>query len=270
MSEDPDDPQRRLTDLLDVEQVGRDSFRGSTGEGGWRLFGGQVASQALRAAAATVRADHHVNSLRAYYLRPGLYGPPVTFTVDRIRDGRSFTTRRVVADQGGEAILNLDASFHAQEPGPESHPPSPVPRVHPPERAAPQLRRPPWMRRRPVEMRHVDGPTPTARTVWVKAAHGLPDDPVLHACLVTYVTDMGPVGVVSASVGEAPGTLMMASLDHCLWFHRPVRADDWLLYVLDAVKAGQGRGLAWGSVWTRSGDLAATVAQEVLARPRDP
>ena len=262
------DPLARLLDLLDLEPAGEDRFRGRTGGegGGLRLFGGHVAAQALRAAASTVRPDHGVSSLRAYFLRPGRFGPPIDLDVERVRDGRSFTTRRVAARQAGETVLTLEATFHRAEPGDEHQPPSPVPAVGPPERGAPPDG-PAWMRRRPVDLRVVESPDPAERTVWMRVPGPVPDDPVLHACLITYLSDMGPAGVVRSSVASPPGTTMSVSLDHCLWFHRPARADEWLLYQLQPRSTSAARGLAAGSVWTRTGQLAVTLVQEVLIRP---
>ena len=265
----------RVAGLFELERVGDATFRaptGRTGAGrfpGMRLFGGQIASQALAAAARTVEVDHAVNSLHAYFLRGGRYGVPVDYVVDRIRDGASFTTRRVVALQEGEAILNLDASFHRDEPGEEHQPASPVDLVAPPEASEPP-EEPPWMRGRPVDMRWVESPTPGVRSVWLRVPARLADDPTTHACLLTFVSDMGPVSVVGAALGTPRGQRMMASLDHCMWFHHPARADEWVLYQLEAVATARARGVARGSIWTRDGRLAVTLVQEVLARPVDP
>jgi acyl-CoA thioesterase II len=264
-----DDPLTVLLDLLEVERVERNSFIGQTPEEGDRpVFGGQVAAQALRAAAATAEAEHHVNSLHAYFLRPGRHGVPITYEVDRIRDGASFTTRRVTALQNGEAILNLDASFHRDEPGDEHGPEPPVDKVDPPEAGeVPEL--PPWARLRPIEMRRVSPASSKARAMWVRAPGTLPtDDPSLHACVLTYLSDMGPVGVVAGWWDGRPReALMTASLDHCMWFHRRIRADEWMLYELERVASANARGVAWGSIWTSSGQLAVSLAQEALVRP---
>jgi acyl-CoA thioesterase II len=282
-----DDVSARVDALFALDAVGVDTFRtvparpegpfggGSRrpwargGGGSARLFGGQVASQALMAAVCTVEADHHVNSLHAYFLRPGRYGVPIDYVVDRIRDGSSFTTRRVVARQGGDAILNLDASFHRDEPGEEHTPPSPVPTAGVPEEAD-DPPDPPWGRGRPVEVRHVRDAPPGVRSVWVRVPGKLPDDPGLHACMLTFLSDMGPVGVVSGTLATPRGSRMMASLDHCMWFHHPARADEWLLYQLEAVATARARGVARGTLWTQGGLLVASLVQEVLARPRDP
>jgi acyl-CoA thioesterase-2 len=265
----------RVVGLFGLEQVDDDTYRAPTtsiGPGrfaGARLFGGQIASQALRAAANSVEVDHAVNSLHAYFLRPGRYGVPVDYVVDRIRDGSSFTTRRVVALQEGTAILNLDASFHREEPGAEHQPPSPVGLVDPPELGEPP-ENPPWMRGRPIETRWVESPEGAPRTVWVRVPTRLPDDPTMHSCLITFLSDMGPAGVVGGSIDAPRERRMMASLDHCMWFHHPARADEWLLYQLEAVATARARGVARGSIWTRDGRLVVSLVQEVLARPADP
>jgi acyl-CoA thioesterase-2 len=282
---DPAEPVRYLLSTLDLEPRGDDRFEGRSGEGGTRIFGGLVAAQALRAAQATVAAGHRVNSLHSYFLRPGRYGTPITYAVDRIRDGSSFSTRRVVAlqsDEGGaepRAIFNLEASFHREEPGEEYQAPSLVPRAAPPADAAPYTfdgqRGGP--QRRPFEVRDADlgvEPEP-ARAVWIRTGGPLPDDAGLHACVITFLSDMGPVMAVRRRLASSNGRNwplggwmgMTASLDHCLWFHRPARADEWLLYRLDAVAAAGARGVAQGEIWTHDGHLAVSVMQEALVRP---
>jgi len=273
---DPADPDvNKLLTLLTLEPIDRDIFRSPhPGEGMGRLFGGQVASQALRAAQRTVESDHHVNSLHAYFLRPGRFGLPVTFVVDRIRDGSSFTTRRVVAQQDGEAILNLDASFHIDEDGDEFESPSNIDLVPTPEElerdvdhVAPH--------RRVVDHREIEPPpAASTRAMWIRTVGHLPDDPDLHACVLTYMSDSGPVSAARRAIGRGGrwggggGDLMTASLDHTLWFHRRARADEWLLYDLQAIACGHARGLTRGAMWTRDGHLAVSVAQEALLRPR--
>jgi acyl-CoA thioesterase-2 len=269
------DPPPTFVDLLDLEVIDRNLFRAPNhGEGGYRLFGGQVASQALRAAATTVDPEQHVHSLHAYFLRPGRPGVPIILSVDRIRDGRSFTTRRVVATQDGEAILNLDASFHTLEEGPEYEPPCPVPRAPGPDGLGTDDR---WRlaHHRVLDTRSVtlDDEGPQERARWVRLVESLPDDPVVHACAITYFSDTGPLGAARRAVGstEAPGSqsaLMTASLDHCVWFHRPARADEFLLYRLEPLIVGRARGLSRGEIWTAGGYLAASVTQEGLLRPR--
>jgi len=267
----------RVRALFDLHPVDVDTYRhvphrpaGGRFMGPGRLFGGQIASQALYAAAGTVKAEHRVNSLHAYFLRPGRYDVPVDYAVDRIRDGSSFTTRRVVALQEGDAILNLDASFHVDEPGEEHQPTSPAERAGAPEEGG-EAPEPPWGRMgRPVERRAARSASPGGRSVWVRVPTRLADDPVLHACMITFLSDMGPVGVVSGSLTLPREARMMASLDHCMWFHHPARADEWLLYELEPVATARARGVARGTLWTREGVLAASLVQEVLARPRDP
>lgn len=257
----------RLLDRLDLEQRGPDSFRHanpSRWRGGGRLFGGQVASQALRAASNTVGSGLHVHSLHSYFLRPGKVGVPIVLGVDRIRDGRSFATRRVVAVQDEEPIFELSASFHVEEPGYDVQIPLPVeapdPASLPSGRSGHDA-----SHHRPFDIREF-GPLPgSTRSIWVRVAGRLPDDPATHACVLTYLSDMGPVGAARRAGPEGP--TMRASLDHVLWFHRPVRADDWLLYDLQAVSLSGARGLARGLVHGRDGRLAMTVGQESLLRP---
>lgn len=269
-----DRPVDGLLRILELERIDRDIFRNTNpGNEGGRIFGGQVASLALRAAAATVtvQPEQRVHSLHAYFLRPGRYGTPITCVVDRIRDGTSFTTRRVVCLQDGEAILNLDASFHKEEPGGDFELPFPawVSRDQSPD-DLPREARPAWRSgNRPVDTRAVDPPPSSraARAVWMRAMDRLPDDPVVHACAITYLSDMGPTRAVRRRVGQEGPSSMSASLDHCVWFHRSVRADEWLFYELETVAAGGARGVARGSVWTRDGRLVVSVTQEALVRP---
>jgi len=275
-----------LVDLLDLEPIEVNLFRGvSPDDDRQRVFGGQVAGQALVAAGRTVERGA-VNSLHAYFLRPGDPAVPIVYEVDRIRDGRSFTTRRVVAIQHGRAIFNLSASFHVDEPGPEHQ--VPMPEVPEPdslptfeERMAPYRERlGPWYDRpRPIDIRYVggnpldrrpDGPGSTSGQVWLRADGTLPDEPLLHACVVAYASDLTLLDTTLAphglSIWSAPG-VMLASLDHAMWFHRPFRADEWLLYDQDSPVASGARGFARGSIFTRDGRLAISVVQEGLVRP---
>jgi acyl-CoA thioesterase II len=273
-----------LVDLLDLEPIEVNLFRGvSPDDDRQRVFGGQVAGQALVAAGRTV-SQGTVHSLHAYFLRPGDPAVPIVYDVDRIRDGRSFTTRRVVAIQHGQAIFNLSASFHVAEPGPEHQ--RPMPDVPEPEslptfaeRMAPYRDRlGPWYDRpRPIDIRHVGknplerppGVAPTGQ-VWLRADGRLAHDPLLHACVVAYASDLTLLDTTLAphglSIWSAPG-MMLASLDHAMWFHRPFRADDWLLYDQDSPVACGARGFARGSIYTRAGQLAVSVVQEGLVRP---
>jgi acyl-CoA thioesterase-2 len=277
------DALEELVALLDLEPLEANLFRGvSWKDDRPRVFGGQVAGQALVAAGRTVEGKS-VHSLHAYFLRPGDPTVPIIYEVDRIRDGKSFTTRRVVAIQHGEAIFNLQASFHVAEEGLDHQ--APMPEAPPPESlpSAEELQPPPvegrlW-RELPVDMRYVDGPpwerpaSPGARQlVWIRANGELPDDPLLHACVVAYASDYSLLGSALVPHGRThfDETIMMASLDHAMWFHRPFRADEWLLYSQASPSASGGRGLAYGGIFRRDGTLAVSVVQEGLIRPVDP
>lgn len=278
-----------LVALLDLERIEEDIFRGrSPDEDRQRVFGGQVAGQALVAAGRTVEAGA-VHSLHAYFLRPGDPAVPILYEVDRIRDGRSFTTRRVVAIQHGRAIFNMSASFHLTEPGIEHQSPMPDgvgrPEDLPPveallaaaagRRAAATA----WAERpRPIDVRHVDVPPwflrtgehPPRQRLWIRADGQLPDDPLLHACVVAYASDMSLLDTALLPHGltwDDP-RLRGASLDHAMWFHRPFAADSWLLYEQDSPTAAAGRGFARGTIHTADGRLVASVAQEGLLRVR--
>ncbi len=269
--------------LLDLEPIEVNHFRGSSPDTSLqRVFGGQVAGQALVAAARTVSADRTVHSLHAYFLRPGDPKVPILYEVDRTRDGRSFTTRRVVAIQHGRPIFNLAASFHVHEDG-FAHQ-VPMPDVPPPESLpdwktqwAPvaDLVGDRWERPRAIDLRYVSGlphlrpGTSTMRQqVWLRAAGTLPDDQVLHTCLLTYASDLTVLDTALLPHGTSSldETVQLASLDHAMWFHQPFRADDWLLYDQETTAASGGRGLARGSVFRRDGVLVASVVQEGLIR----
>jgi len=271
-----------LVDLLDLEPIEVNIFRGrSPDEKRQRVFGGQVAGQALVAAGRTV-ARGTVHSLHAYFLRAGDPAVPILYEVDRIRDGRSFTTRRVVAIQHGRAIFNLSASFHVTEEGLDHQ--LAMPSVADPETLPTfQERMAPWKERlgdwytqpRPIDTRYVEplpdrslGSRPPRQQVWMRADGGLPDNPLLHACVVAYASDMTLLDsiLLPHGVSWGDGVVMMASLDHAMWFHRPFRADDWLLYDQESPSAFGARGLARGSIFTRSGTLVVSVAQEGLVR----
>jgi len=276
-----------LVGLLDLEPIEVNIFRGrSLDEKRQRVFGGQVAGQALVAAGRTVTLGA-VHSLHAYFLRPGDPAVPILYEVDRIRDGRSFTTRRVVAIQHGHAIFNLSASFHVTEPGFDHQ--TAMPEVPAPE-TLPTFREQmaPWRERlgdwytrpRPIDTRLVDppsqdrarGPRPPRQRVWLRADGRLPDDPLLHACVVAYASDMTLLDSVLLPHGVSwdDGVAMMASLDHVMWFHRPFRADEWLLYDQESPSAARGLGLARGGIFTKAGALVVSVAQEGLVRARRP
>jgi acyl-CoA thioesterase II len=282
----------KLLDLLDLEQIEVNIFRGrSPDETVQRVFGGQVAGQALVAAGRTVPADRLVHSMHAYFIRPGDPAVPLVYTVDRVRDGHSFSTRRVTAIQHGKAIFAMSASFHRPEPGVEHA--SPMPQAPPPEdlrRSADRLEEalgvplPARFTDSPIDLRAV-GPLsieasrdPSLRTnrnlVWLRVNGELPDDPLLHVCLMTYASDLTLLDTVLLGHGLNwyDGQTSGASLDHAMWFHRPFRADQWLLYAQDSPVAYGALGLARGEVFTAGGDLVVSVVQEGLIRttPKPP
>jgi acyl-CoA thioesterase-2 len=282
----------KLLDLLDLEQIEVNIFRGrSPDETVQRVFGGQVAGQALVAAGRTVPSDRPVHSLHAYFIRPGDPAVPLIYTVDRVRDGRSFTTRRVSAVQHGKTIFIMSASFHVAEEGYEHA--DPMPPVPAPENIRPNSDRlwealgiedeiPAHLRDSPIDVRSV-GPfsieaerDPSLRTrenfVWIRVNGKLPDDPLLHVCLATYASDISLLDTVLLQHGTSwySGRTSGASLDHAMWFHRPFRADQWLLFAQETPSASGGRGLARGEVFTADGELVISVVQEGLVRPAKP
>jgi acyl-CoA thioesterase-2 len=273
-----------LVKLLDLEAIEVNIFRGtSPDENRQRVFGGQVAGQALVAAARTVDPGRAVHSLHAYFLRPGDPTVPILYEVDRIRDGRSFTTRRVVAIQHGKAIFNLAASFQSHEEGLDHQveaPDAPDPESLPDFRTRMEPYRDQmgdWFDRpRPIDTRYVDWnppdrhePLPPQQRVWLRADGDVPgDDLVIHTVLLTYASDMTLLDTTLLPHGGSwhDQGLMMASLDHAMWFHRPFRADRWLLYAQDSPSASGGRGLGRGLVFTAEGELVASVMQEGVIR----
>jgi acyl-CoA thioesterase II len=282
-------------DVLDLEDIERDIFRGrSPRESLLRVFGGQVAGQAMVAAGRTVDADRDVHSLHGYFLRPGDPFAPIVYEVDRARDGRSFTTRRVTAVQHGETIFTMSASFQRPEEGVEHQ--APMPETPGPDglrrRDMPPVPadRPAWTTTGkaltwPLDVRYVDhapwdetADRPPRNRVWIKADGKLPDpsEPgarLLHVCVLTYASDLT---LLEAAVfphvkgGAAARDVSLASLDHAVWFHRPFRADEWLLYVQESPNAGGGRGFATGRLYRDDGTLVASVVQEGLIRRRSP
>ncbi len=274
-----------LVGLLDLEAIEVNMFRGrSPDENRQRVFGGQVAGQAVVAASRTLDgAPRQVHSLHAYFLRPGDPTVPILYNVDRIRDGRSFTTRRVVAIQHGQAIFNLQASFQEIETGPETQPPMPdnlpdpdtLPdfksRMEPYKKLIGEI----YNRPRPIDLRYITG-DPITRSgqpgnrqqVWFRADGLLPFDPVMHACIVTYASDMTllDTAVLPLGFGWNDQSVQLASLDHAMWFHQPFRADEWLLYDQVSISTSNSRALARGSIYNREGKLVVTVVQEGLAR----
>ena len=265
----------RLLWLLDLEGLDRDLFRARSPRHrpNGRLFGGQVAAQALRAATLTVEAAHHPHSLHGYFLRPGLPGRPLILAVDRIRDGRSFTTRNVKAIQDGEAIFSLSASFHQDEPATEHQLPiaHDVPR---PDDAIDEVTPFTSDSGSPFELRAVsapnaDEPFASTRRVWVRTNGPLPDERALHACVLTYISDMGAVMAARKAL-RIPwsGGGMAASLDHALWFHRPIRPDGWVLFDLRPLSNASSRGLVLGTMHDERGVHGASMTQEALVREK--
>jgi acyl-CoA thioesterase II len=277
-----------LLKLLDLETLEVNLFRGVSPKTGWqRVFGGQVIGQALVAACRTVegRSPH---SMHAYFLLPGDPKVPIIYDVDRIRDGRSFTTRNVKAIQHGHAIFSMSVSFHNDEPGNLTHqagmPDVPMPEDLPSEAdikngaaALPEPVRRYYERERPLELRPVDlgrylGKKTEDGTfrVWIRTNGSLPDDLAIHQCVLAYASDFTLLDVALVRHGRTlfERTFMAASLDHALWFHRPFRADDWLLYAQDSPNLSGARGFSRGLIFARDGILVASVAQEGLIRER--
>ena len=280
-------PLESLIDLLKVQDLGGDRYLGESRDLGWgRLYGGHVMSQALVAAFETVSPNLYVHSLHAYFLRPGGVVSPIEYEVDRIRDGRSFVTRRVVARQDGKAIFNLSASFHGAEEGVShqtSMPDVPAPETLKSERALalelaeklPRKLRDGATRQRPIETRptHPSDPfnpekRPPERCVWYRASGSVPDDHRLHQSLLAYVSDFNLLGTAIQPHGISymtPG-VKMASLDHAMWFHRPFSMNDWLLYSVESPVASGARALARGQVFSHDGQLVASTVQEGVVR----
>jgi acyl-CoA thioesterase II len=276
-----------LLAILDLAEREKDVFVGKTpSTERQRIFGGQVAGQALVAAGRTVPVERGVHSLHSYFLRPGDPSEEIRYSVDRIRDGRSFTTRRVIACQRrkGEdvAIFALTADFHAGEEAVAEHS-LPMPSVPAPdtlpgtkEIAARHGERAAWMDAmgRAVEQRFLQDPfaappksPPDTQTyTWMRVAGELSEDPVVHAAALTFVSDLTLLSAGFARLGGGWPDFIGASLDHAVWFHRPVRADDWLLYETDSPAASSGRALCFGQIWAADGAHVATVAQEGLIR----
>jgi acyl-CoA thioesterase-2 len=278
-----------LLALLDIEQIDANMFRGVSPAEGWqRVYGGQVIGQALVAASRTVEDESRVaHSLHGYFLRPGDTTIPIVYSVDRIRDGRSFNTRRVVAIQKGQAIFSMSVSFQVMEEGLHHQIDMPE-NVKPPEECAtdaeirasyidkiPEEFKASFERSRPIEMRYMDPindfePEPMAphQNVWIKAADTMPDDIRLNQCLLAYASDMTLLDTCCRphGIGWSNDGFQVASLDHSMWFHRPFQTDDWLLYTQDSPYSGGARGFNRGSFYTQDGKLIASATQEGLIR----
>lgn len=282
-----------LVELLNLTAIAEDVFEGSSPDVSLqRVFGGQVAGQALVAAVRTVPEERPVHSLHAYFLRPGDPRLPIRYEVDRIRDGFSFTTRRVVAKQvaangSDEAIFQLSASFQRVETAFVEHS-TPMPDGPAPEElpdfadvvapVADKIGHFAWIPR-PIDRRYRTSPWVTDQSaadndgegyVWMRADGQLPDDPAIHVCVLTYASDISllEAGARRAGISFADPEVMPASLDHAMWFHRPFRADEWFLYSSESPSASGGRALCTGRIWSQDGTHVATVVQEGLIRRR--
>lgn len=286
----PEGQVTQLIDLLDVEMIDTDLFRGARQPGGvGRVFGGQVIAQGLQAAQRSVDDDKVAHSLHAYFMRPGDEKHPIIYRVVRDFDGRSFANRRVIAMQQGKPILNMTASFQVQEEG--LHHQDTMPDVPPPEDLqsefelrqqiedqVPEKFRDFFLRARPIEIRPV-APRNWFRPVkgepqqasWFKVAAPLPDDPALHRAALAYASDMSLLGtsMIAHGVSWMSHKMQSASLDHAIWLHEPFRFDDWLLYACDSPWAGHARGFNRGRIYSRDGRLVASAAQEGLVRLKD-
>jgi acyl-CoA thioesterase-2 len=279
-----------LLSILDLEPLEVNLFRGVSPNNGWqRVYGGQVLAQALVAAARTVDTDRMAHSLHGYFLLAGDPASPIVYDVERIRDGGSFNTRRVKAIQHGRAIFSMSVSFHKSEDSYDHQ--IPMPGAPAPE-AVPDARefmdqlidklqdnmRRYWSRERPIDMRIVDAgrylnreSKAPVQQVWIKSNGSLPDDPRIHQAVLAYASDFTLLDTALIAHGKLlfDTDIQLASIDHAMWFHRPFRADNWLLYAQDSPSAFGARGFGRGSIFTREGVLIASVAQEGLMRKRD-
>ena len=283
------EPLGLLLDLLRLERLELNLFRGQNRDiGSGRVFGGQVLAQGLVAAGATVDESRLVHSLHGYFMLPGDVDTPIVYQVDRIRDGKSFTTRRVLAIQEGREIFSMLCSFHVAEPGPEHG--AAMPDVPPPEALPreldlvrsiadriPERVRDVYTQDRPIDFRPVAPVDPFApepreplKHVWFRAEGTMPDDPILHQAVLAYASDYGLLGtsLLPHGLSFMMRGVQAASLDHAVWLHRPFRVDDWLLYTTDAPAMAGSRAFTRGSLFTRDGTLVASTAQEGLIRVR--
>ncbi len=281
MADPAQTPLQRLLSQFELDRLDKDLFLGSPGPGKGRLFGGLIAAQSVMAAGRTVESGHYLHSLHAYFLRPGNHDAPIRYTVYRIRDGRSFTTRDVVAYQSGEAIFSVSTSFVALEEGEDYQAPAPY---SPPPQSLRDLEAEwtmahgdaedrEWLEQNPIEQRHdkPGGKDPVTgvpwRALWMRPKGEMPDDPLLHTALLTWISDDGLISTV-AWWGEAERRGgMRASLDHAMWFHEPPRWDDWLLYRSESNIGRNARSLVTGAIYTPTGARLVSVTQEALIRP---
>ncbi len=279
----------KLTQLLELEQIEANIFRGDSRDiGSLHVFGGQVLGQALNAASRTVSEDKFTHSMHAYFILPGNMEIPIIYEVDRIRDGGSFTTRRVVAIQNGKAIFNMSASFQKEEDGIKHQ--DDMPTVAAPDKLVTmesvrkqvmqfvpekfkRYLKPNW----PIEVRLVDDENPFLPTqkapnkqIWFRAIETLPNNPELHKCVLAYASDFNllTTAMLPHNISFGTHNLQVASLDHAIWFHRPFNANEWLFYDLHSPSASNARGFCLGSIYNQQGLLVASVAQEGLIRIR--
>jgi acyl-CoA thioesterase-2 len=291
MGEIDGDEREDLLTLLDLQSVGQGAFSGPAAQSAafrTRVFGGQLLGQALAAASFTVPGDVLAHSLHAYFARPGIPGRPIDYEVTAVRDGQSSSIRSVAAVQRDEMVFQLTASFAPDHGGAEfqaSMPDTPGPETFPPfeERMAKYLERADPLRRVLIKTSPCDGisvdlpdlddtqPKPTRFRTWMRLHRPLPNDPILHRCVLAYCSDMGLLGPSVFAIGGKfnDPELQIASLDHALWFHRPFTWDDWLLFVSESLSVAGGRGLSRGSVYSRDGRLVASIAQEGIMRKRN-
>ncbi|MBX3579159.1 MAG: acyl-CoA thioesterase II [Rhizobiaceae bacterium] len=280
---------QEVLDILDLETIEHNLFRGRSPQTAWqRVFGGQVIGQALVAAQRTVEVGRFVHSLHCYFMRPGDIKVPIVYQVERLRDGGSFTTRRVTAIQNGEAIFSLEASFQVDEDGFTHQMSMPI-KVPPPSElktqrelleaaeGLPDAVRRFWGRERPMEIKPVtiDHYTtreklPPVQRVWVRTTGPVPDDRATQAAVLAYLSDMTLLDTSTYPHGRTlfDPDIQAASLDHAMWFHRPHKLDGWLLYSQDSPSASGARGFTRGTIFAEDGTLVASVAQEGLVRQR--
>ncbi len=275
--------------ILDLENLEQNLFRGRSPQSGWqRVFGGQVIGQALVAAQRTVIAERRVHSLHGYFMRPGDPEVPIIYEVDRIRDGRSFTTRRVVAIQHGHAIFSMSASFQVVEEGLEHF--IEMPEIPKPDELmsekklaeqfidhAPENVRKYWQRERPIELRPVSlkhylskEKLEPKQNIWMRSTGPLPSDPAIHEAVLAYASDMTLLDTALYAHGGRvfDQKIQTASLDHSMWFHRPLNIEDWHLYAQDSPNSSGARGFTRGGIYNQTGTLVASVAQEGLIREK--
>jgi acyl-CoA thioesterase II len=278
---------QNLLDLLDLEALEHDLYRGRNRDiGSGRVYGGQVLAQALIAAGRTVESDRVAHSLHGYFILPGDLNAPIVYFVDRLRDGKSFSTRRVTAIQHGKAIFNLSASFHREEEGPEHQ--GEIPDLPPPEEVPreldlirmiadriPEHLRSIYTQERPIDFRPIEpvdpfhpAPAEPMKHSWLRAAGEMPDDLLQHQAVLAYASDYGLLGaaLLPHALSFRQPQVQAATLDHAMWFHRRVPVDEWLLYTMESPSAAGARAFTRGSIFTRDGTLVASVAQEGLLR----